>query len=187
MVLSSPAHSLPLPPYSPPLYTPLLLQNMASQGWVSRFYDPSTQMWTFYFTSSPDRETWELQSNHFGINITTLARDVSIMPRPHNYYEGAPVVALRPLSDSIYLWDFKQVQGYQHFRWLLQLVRTDLLDRPPGFAPDMCLAAGWGGAAQPVSELRLMTCDARDPRQLFGILNVSGSQWHWEPDVLQRP
>src|SRR6516164_8437630 len=69
MVLSSPAHSLPLPPYSPPLYTPLLLQNMASQGWVSRFYDPSTQMWTFYFTSSPDRETWELQSNHFGINI----------------------------------------------------------------------------------------------------------------------
>jgi hypothetical protein len=157
---------------------PLMLQNLTSQGWVSRYYDYANQMYTFPVTFSYE-EKWVFSPqgvNRF--NIKSLSGEV-MMPLPFNYYQWAPVVTRNvwpgcpipycvspQLNSDYHVWQLLSIPGFGSYHFQLQNVGSKL-----------CIAAGWNGGQQ-VSEMKQLICDASDPRQWFGILGTT--TWTWK-------
>ena len=142
-----------------------MLQNLTSQGWVSRFWDYPNQMFTFPVTFSP--EQWWVFSpqgvNRF--NIKSLSGEV-MMPLPYNYYAYAPVVARNvwagcqfpycvssSLTSDYHIWEVKRITGFGSYHFQLKSVGSGL-----------CITAGWNGGQQ-LSEMKQLPCDDNDPRQ----------------------
>ncbi len=171
---------LPLPTHAQSFATQpgeaLMLQNLAAQGWVSRFFDPSSQVWTFFMTFQPDLERWRFAAQTGGYNISASDDSVALMPLPNNYYEWSPVVA-RSLTSGCSplwycstlprnIWNVERVPGYSQHHFLLRSAHN----------ASMCIGAGWN-AGQQISELRLQYCNQYDARQLFAIWNPSTGQF----------